>query len=132
MDKARSELIEAARAVCREMPLRKDFSAGGVGAAIRTAGGEVYTGVCLDLGCGLGFCAEVAAVAEMIKHGQTHVAAAVAVSDRGILPPCGRCRETLAQLDARNLDCRVILACDRDVPLRDLLPSHWLDDRPPG
>jgi hypothetical protein len=28
----------------------------------------------------------------------------------------------------RNPDCRVILAEDRDVSLRDLLPRHWLDD----
>ena len=127
MKETASELIAAARAVCGEFKLREDFSAGGVGAAIRTAEGNVYTGVCIDLGCGLGFCAEAAAVAEMLKNRDTHIVSVVAVSDDGILPPCGRCREMMAQVDARNLDCRVIITEDRDVSLRELLPAHWLD-----
>jgi hypothetical protein len=32
----------------------------------------------------------------------------------------------MAQIDARNLDCTVIIGEDRQVPLRDLLPHHWL------
>ena len=111
-----------------DFKLRKDFSAGGVGAAVRTAKGNVYTGVCIDLGSGLGFCAEVAAMAEMLKHRETHMAAVVAVSGHRILPPCGRCREMMAQIDARNLDCKVILEEDHQVSLRELLPRHWLDD----
>lgn len=126
---ARRDLVAAARSVMGHRMLRKDFSAGSVGAAIRTAGGNVYTGVCIDLGSGLGFCAEVAAVAQMITAGETVVAAMVAVRGDGILPPCGRCRETVAQLDVRNLDCAVILGEDRDAPLRELLPHHWLDGR---
>jgi cytidine deaminase len=113
MNEARLKLIEAARAACGEFKLREDFSAGGVGAAIRTADGNVYTGVSIDLGSGLGLCAEVAAIAEMLKNRETHIAAIVAVSDQRILPPCGRCRETMAQVDARNLDCRVIVTEDR-------------------
>jgi hypothetical protein len=35
----------------------------------------------------------------------------------------------MVQLDRRNLECRVIVAHDQDVPLRDLLPKHWLDSR---
>lgn len=127
MNEARSQLIEAARAVCGEFTLGQDFSAGGVGAAIRTANGNVYTGVCIDLGSGLGFCAEVAAIAEMLKNRERHIAAVVAVSGQRIIPPCGRCRETMAQVDARNLNCRVIVAEDRDVSLRELLPRHWLN-----
>ena len=121
------QLVEAARSVCRHLDLRDDFSAGDVGAAIRTASGNVYTGICIDLACGLGFCAEVAAVAEMLKHRETHVVAVVAVcADGSPIGPCGRCRETIAQVDTRNLDCRVILGPDREARLRDLLPDHWL------
>jgi cytidine deaminase len=122
----RARLIAAAEAACGEFGLRDGFSAGSVGAALLTARGNVYTGICIELACGLGFCAEVAAVAEMLKHRETEIAAIVAVSDRGILPPCGRCRETIVQVDARNLECRVILAPDRDAILRELLPTHWL------
>lgn len=127
MVNGRSDLIKAARAVCGDFSLREGFSVGGVGAAVRTAKGNVYTGVCIDLGCGLGFCAEVAAIAEMLKNRETHIAAVVAVNGRRILPPCGRCRETMAQMDVRNLDCRVIVEEDLDVSLRELLPRHWLD-----
>ena len=127
MDETRSRLIEAARAVCGDFALREDFAAGGVGAALLTAQDNVYTGICIDLASGLGFCAEVAAIAEMLKHRETQIVAVVAVSGSRILPPCGRCRETMAQLDVRNLDARVILHTDYDLPLRELLPHHWLD-----
>lgn len=126
MDENTSQLIEAARAVCGEFSLREGFSAGSVGAAIRTAAGNIYTGVCIDLASGLGFCAEVAAVAEMLKHRETQITEIVAVADNHILPPCGRCRETIAQVDVRNMDCRVVLDKERVVTLRQLLPDHWL------
>lgn len=125
-----AQLIEAARAVWGGFRLRDDFSAGTVAAAIRTASGNVYTGICIDLACGLGFCAEAAAVAEMLKHRETHITLVVAVGRDGVVGgPCGRCREMLAQVDARNLDCEVLLRDERTTTLRDLLPAHWLDER---
>jgi cytidine deaminase len=126
MDEIASKLIEAARSVCGKIKLADDFSAGSVGAAIRTEKGNIYTGICIDLACGLGFCAEVSAIAEMLKHGETMISDAVAVTPEGIIPPCGRCREMLAQVDRRNLDCRIILGKDRTTTLRQLLPDHWL------
>ena len=129
MNKDRSELIKAAKSVWGEFKLRNQFSAGSVGAAIRTANGNVYTGICIDLACGLGFCAEVAAVAEMLKARETHIVAVVAVSNGRVLgAPCGRCREMMAQVDIRNLDCAIILGEDREIPLRKLLPEHWLTE----
>jgi cytidine deaminase len=126
VDERRSRLIEAASTVCGDFPLSKDFTAGGVGAALLTVDGNMFTGICIDLACGLGFCAEVAAIAEMLKHRETRIAQIVAVSGHRILPPCGRCRETMVQVDTRNLDCSVIVSEELDVPLRDLLPRHWL------
>ncbi len=126
MNETTTDLIAAARAVCGEFRLSEDFSAGSVGAAIRTEKGNTYTGVCIDLACGIGFCAEAAAVAEMLKCRETHITAVVAVSGNCILPPCGRCREMIVQVDARNLDCSVIIGEDQVVTLRQLLPNHWL------
>ena len=126
MDEIVSKLIDAARSVCGEFGLEEDFSAASVGAAIRTANGNIYTGVCIDLACGLGFCAEASAVAEMLKHRETRITDVVAVTREGILPPCGRCREMISQLDRRNLDCRIIMGEDRTTTLRQLLPDHWL------
>ncbi|MCL6432002.1 MAG: cytidine deaminase [Anaerolineae bacterium] len=126
MDETTSRLIEAATAVCGEFRLGKDFSAGSVGAALLTADGHIYTGICIDLACGLGFCAEVAAMAEMLKHRETQIEAIVAVCEDRILPPCGRCRETMVQIDPCNCDSRVILGEDHAVPLSGLVPCHWL------
>jgi cytidine deaminase len=127
MNDFRPKLIDAASAVCGPFGLRKDFSAGSVGAAILTTQGNIYTGICIDLACGLGFCAEVAAVAEMLKARETHALAMVAMSKRGVpVAPCGRCREMMAQIDSQNLECVIILGENRDVPLSKLLPEHWL------
>ncbi len=122
-----SDLIEAARRVQGEFPLGDDFSAGGVGAAVRSRSGRIYTGICLDLACGIGFCAEHAAVAAMLAQRESAIDAVVAVGADGILAPCGRCRELMAQINPANLDCRVVLGEDRVVALRQLLPEHWLD-----
>ena len=102
----------------------KDCSAGGVGAAILSASGEVFTGICIDTACSLGFCAEHAAIAEMLKHRQTRIVAVIAVNAKGsVIAPCGRCRELLHQVDLLNWDTKVILA-DAVVTLRDLLPRR--------
>jgi cytidine deaminase len=127
MNEVRSTLIAAAKAVCGAFSWGKHGLAGSVGAAILTAQGNIYTGICIELACGLGFCAEVAAVADMLRARKRHILAVVAVSHRGVLvAPCGRCRETIAQVDTQNLECTVLLGDDRAVPLRELLPEHWL------
>jgi len=124
-----NELLEAARSVEGTFELSgSDRTVASVGAALRTASGNVYTGVCLDLACGIGFCAEHAAIAEMLKHREVVIAAIVAVNDSQIVSPCGRCRELIAQLTPRNTDTRVVLPGERVVALRDLLPEHWLNE----
>jgi len=99
---------------------------GYVGAALVTDGGNVYTGINLALLCGIGFCAEHSAVAEMVRNGETRIAKIVATTAQGkIIPPCGRCRELLYQIDASNLDTAVLLADGLHRPLRELLPENW-------
>ena len=44
----------------------------------------------------------------------------------------GRGSETIAQVDARNLECQVIVAKDEGARLKDLLPRHWLDEKKIG
>lgn len=129
MNDDKLKLIKAARSVAGRLKLREEFSAGEVGAAIRTACGNIYTGICVDLGSGLGFCAEVAAIAQMLTHRETQIDVIVAVTSNRIVPPCGRCRETMVQIDVRNLDCKVIIDEYREVFLRELLPNHWLTQK---
>lgn len=121
------ELIDVAKPLVRNMILgREDFSAATVASAIRTKSGNLYTGVCIHLSCGIGFCAEHAAAAEMIKAGETQIESIVAVNDDRILSLCGRCREFMLQIDPRNADTIIVLEGDRLMRLRDLLPEHWL------
>ena len=121
-------LIAEARKSVGEFALSQSWlTAGSVGSALVTEAGNVYTGICLDLACGIGFCAEHAAVAAMLNNRETVIIKIVAVSVDRVLPPCGRCRELLAQVDRRNLDCEVVLGPGKCVALRDLLPSSWMD-----
>ncbi len=85
--------------------------------------GNTYTGVRLDFASSLGFCAEHAAVAELLKSLESKISLVVAVNEAGeVLPARGRCRELMWQLDPANKDAFVILAPTLAVPLRDLLP----------
>lgn len=96
-----------------------------------TEAGTRYSGVCIDTGSGTGFCAEHAAIAAMVTAAEYRIATIVAVyrDDEGqlyVLPPCGRCREFIRQIDPANLDTVVILGRERSAALRDLLPfNDW-------
>jgi len=126
MNDVKTMLIAAARSVQGNFALSPDgFAAGGVGAALLTEQGNVYTGIYIDVACGIGFCAEHAAIAEMLKHRETHIVAAVAVGDTAVVPPCGRCREFMMQIDRRNADADIIISEERTVKLRELLPFYW-------
>ena len=66
------------------------------------------------------------AAAAMITAGEQHIEKLVAVGRDGrILPPCGRCREFLSQLDENNADARVLVREGTELLLRDLLPYDW-------
>ena len=119
-----AELIATAAALAGEFRTSEDCVAGGVAAAILSRSGRVYTGVCVDTQCGMGFCAEHAAVAEMFKARESEIALVVAVDAAGlVVAPCGRCRELLWQLDPSNCDARVIVGAERVVTLAELLPQ---------
>ena len=123
-----TDLIQAAQAVAGRFRLSEPrITAGQVGAALRTRSGRIYTGICLDLACGIGTCAEHSAIAEMLKHRETEVESIVAISDSRVLPPCGRCRELLIQIDTKNRSTIVILADNRRLRLQELLPHYWID-----
>ena len=121
-----AELVQVATGLAREFVTSPDCVAASVAAALRTRRGNVYTGVNIDVRCSLGFCAEHAAIAEMLKARESEVAAIVAVDENnGILPPCGRCRELLWQVSASNQQTRVILSPERSLTLGALLPSPY-------
>jgi cytidine deaminase len=123
-------LIERAAAVVAPRRIG-DYLIGDVGCALVTDQGNIYVGVCLDLPSGMGFCAEASAIAAMVTAGEQRIAQIVAVwkNEDGtvhVLSPCGRCREFIAQIHSANMETEVILARDRAVELRELLPQHHL------
>lgn len=128
MTASHEELIRAAETVLKPRTVQDRLFAD-VAAALLTSSGNTYVGVCIDTGSGTGFCAEHAAVAAMVTAGEYRIARIVAVwrDDAGrlyVVPPCGRCREFLRQIDEDNLDTQVIIDRRRSVALRELLPYH--------
>lgn len=120
------ELYDRAKAVLNPRRLSETAEAGGVGAALLGKSGAVYTGVCIDTACSMGFCAEHAAAAAMITAGESSVLKMIAVNwDGQILAPCGRCREFIYQLDDENAKTAVMVAKAVIVPLQELLPYDW-------
>ena len=106
--------------------LRKNGEAGHVPCALEAASGTVFTGICIDVPCSIGICAEQAAVAEMLKTGETKIKRIIAVYEDGsVLPPCGRCRELISQLDLDNEKTVIAIGHDREVTLKELLPERW-------
>ena len=120
------ELYEKAKSVLNPRRLSQEAEAGGVGAALLTESGRVYTGVCIDTSSSMGFCAEHAAAGTMITAGENRVVKMIAVNwDGKILPPCGRCREFISQLHPDNPNAEVMVVQGKIVLLRELLPYDW-------
>jgi cytidine deaminase len=120
--------VRAAAAINpRRGPYDRRFS--GVGCCLVSASSNLYLGVDIDTGSGTGFCAEHSAVAAMVTAGEYEIAKIVAVwrdeqSRLYVLPPCGRCREFIRQIDQANLGTEIILSGERRGRLRELLPEH--------
>lgn len=90
------ELVERA---ARLLAVAGDASTS-VGCALRTEGGQIFTGVNVQAPYSepCSTCAEYPAVGAMVADGEHSIEAVVAVSRRhGVLPPCGRCRELMRQ-----------------------------------
>lgn len=120
------KLIKLAASVVKSKKMGENTS-GDVGCALLSDKGNFYTGVCIDTTCGMGFCAEHAAIAAMVTAREYKIKKIVAVwKDKKrnvhVLHPCGRCREFMRQIDKRNMETEVILGKDMVVKLKDLLP----------
>jgi cytidine deaminase len=120
------ELIKIAASVVKTKKMGDNIS-GDVGCALLSEKGNIYTGVCIDTTSGMGFCAEHSAIAAMVTAQEYYIKKIVAVwkdksSELYVLHPCGRCREFMRQTNKKNMDAEVILAKDKVVKLKELLP----------
>lgn len=122
------EMLALARSNLNPQNRGKFCSFGYVSAVIEGGNGKYYTGVNVDLACGLGFCAERNAASTMLTDGETVVRRVVCVGEDGkLMSPCGSCREFLAMLAPENADAEFLLEEDPmcTVKLRELRSYPW-------
>ena len=124
------ELYSAAKSVLNPRTISEWMEAGGVAAAIESESVKIYTGVCVDGACTLGICAERNAIFNMITNGESAVRRVIAVNRDGhAMPPCGACRELMAQLmpeSYKNTEVMMNYEEKRVVTLGELTPQWWI------
>ncbi len=130
MEKIWTHLYEAAKAVQRPREISGTVSAGEVAAAIESASGRIYTGVCVDTACTLGICAERNAIFNMITNGESEIRRVLAILPDGKTgAPCGACRELMVQLmpgRCKDIEIMLDLEQEKTVTLGELTPAWWL------
>ena len=100
-----------------------------VGAALKTASGKVFVGCNVEnVAYPEGTCAEAGAIAAMIAAGETaFVEAAVIAESPAPVPPCGGCRQKLAEFAAE--DARITMATTdgktSEMAVSELLPGAF-------
>ena len=118
----------AARKVQYERKISPLIEAGSVSAAVLSAKGNIYTGVCIDAACSLGMCAERNAIANMITNGENQILKIVAVMPDGKAGmPCGACREFMMQLNKTAGETEILSDYEtrKTIRLKSLIPAWW-------
>ncbi|MDP3261898.1 MAG: cytidine deaminase [Tabrizicola sp.] len=118
-------LLDAAKAV-RENAYAP-YSRFKVGAALRAASGTIYAGCNVEnVAYPEGTCAEAGAIAAMVAAGETRIIEALVIADSpDPVPPCGGCRQKLAEFAGQEV---TVTLCTTDGQARtltvgDLLPG---------
>ncbi len=129
-ERADVELVEAATAVARRF---SHPDAHTVAAAARSPDGRTFVGMNVFHFTG-GPCAELVVIGAAAAQGVHALQTIVAVGDRdrGLLAPCGRCRQVLLDYFP---DVTVLVGAPdapRGVPIAELLPGAyvWADQQP--
>ncbi|MCI0348465.1 MAG: cytidine deaminase [Acidobacteriales bacterium] len=95
--RSRDPLVQAAIQACEKA--YAPYSGFSVGAAVRTYSGAIFSGCNVENGSlGLSMCAERSAVFAAIQAGHRQLREIAIVADGPLpLPPCGACRQVLAE-----------------------------------
>jgi cytidine deaminase len=105
------------------------YSRFAVGAAVLTDGGEIYSaGNVENASYGLSMCAERNAILQAVAGGaRTLSALVVYTATAAPTPPCGACRQVLAEFgpEALVICCTGADALDRRYLLAELLPGAF-------
>lgn len=106
------------------------YSRFAVGAALLAEDGTIFAGTNVEnRSYGLALCAERAAVAAAVTAGRRRFRALLVIADATPpAPPCGLCRETLAEFCGPELEIRLVnLAGEsRDFRLGELFPEPFV------
>ena len=123
------KLYEAAKKIHGEKVISPFIEAGSVSAALLTAKGNIYTGVCIDTACGLGMCAERSAIAAMISAGESEITKILCIMPDGECggSPCGACREFMMQLSPDSVNIEILTGLEKftTVTLGEVTPDWW-------
>ena len=123
-------LYDEAMKVLNPRKISDWMEAGGVAAAVESESGKIYTGVCVDSACTLGICAERNAIFNMITQGEQRIRRVIAVNWNGkAMPPCGACRELMAQLmpdGYRDIEIMLDYEKEKVLTLGELTPEWWI------
>ena len=123
-------MLEAAKAVQGGRRISDYVEAGEVAAAIESATGRIYTGVCVDTACTLGICAERNAIFNMLTNGEHRIRRVLAVMPDGKNgAPCGACRELMVQLmpqDYGDIEIMLDIESMKTAHLSELTPEWWI------
>ena len=130
MDAICRDLYQAGRDAIHPRVLSRFAEAGGVAAAVESASGKIYVGVCVDTACSLGICAERNAIFHMITNGESQILRVIAVNQSGkVMPPCGACRELMTQLmpdKYASIEIMLDYENGKIVTLGSLTPEWWI------
>ena len=130
MDIKWKKMYEAAKAVQNGREISERIYAGGVAAAVESASGRIYVGVCVDTSCTLGICAERNAIFNMITNGEQDIKRVLAIMPDGKTgAPCGACREFMTQMMPGrydNIEIMLDYENERIVTLGELTPEWWI------
>ncbi|KAA0916261.1 cytidine deaminase [Aquicoccus porphyridii] len=122
-----TDLLDAARAVRDNA--HAPYSRFKVGVAIRAASGAVHVGCNVEnVSYPEGTCAEAGAIAAMVAAGDTELTEVAVIADAPApVPPCGGCRQRLAEFGAGTV--RVTMATTRGetltMTIAELLPGAF-------
>lgn len=130
MDQIWKAMYEAAKSVHNDRVISDYVSAGGVAAAIYSASGKIYTGVCIDTCSTLGICGERNAIFNMITNGENAFTRVLAIMPDGKGgAPCGACRELMVQLmpeTYKDVEILMDYETERIVKLGEITPEWWI------
>ena len=123
-------LYAAAAAVRNEHRISEYVTCGEVSAAILSASGRIYTGVCIDTCSTLGVCAERNAIFNMITNGEQEIEKVIAILPNGSSgAPCGACRELMVQLmpdQYKSIEIMLDYESEKIMTLGELTPEWWI------